>query len=393
MDSRTKTEEIIRVEESHASGAQKPSPIVIVKGDGVRLLDQEGNEYLDCGSGIGVAALGHAHPALVRAISDQAGALITCATGYYHNDVRARLLKRLSEIAPGDLNRVFLSNSGTEAVETAMKLARVCTQREGIVAAMRGFHGRTLGALTATWKPSDRKPFEPLLPGISHVPFNDVASLERAITHGTAAVLLEPIQGEGGIHPSSLEYLQVARRLCDQNGALLILDEVQCGMGRTGHWFACDHYDVVPDILCVAKALGGGVPIAATIFREALAFEKGQHGSTCGGNPLACRAAMAVIDTIEHDRLLDNVSKTGSYFLERLNALHQVNPEKVREARGMGFMLALEFRCKVGPMLRALMERGVLALSGGSTILRFLPPYIFSKADVDETMRALEAVL
>lgn len=393
MDSRTKTEEIIRVEESHASGAQKPAPIVIVKGDGVRLLDQEGNEYLDCGSGIGVAALGHAHPALVRAISDQAGALITCATGYYHNDVRARLLERLSEIAPGNLNRVFLSNSGTEAVETAMKLARVCTQREGIVAAMRGFHGRTLGALTATWKPSDRKPFEPLLPGVSHVPFNDVASLERAITHRTAAVLLEPIQGEGGIHPSSLEYLQVARRLCDQRGALLILDEVQCGMGRTGHWFACDHYDVVPDILCVAKALGGGVPIAATIFREALMFEKGQHGSTCGGNPLACRAAMAVIDTIEHDRLLDNVSKTGSYFLERLNALHQVNPEKVREARGMGFMLALELRCKVGPVLRALMERGVLALSGGSTILRFLPPYIFSKADVDETMRALEAVL
>jgi len=393
MDSRTGTEEIIGLEESHASGAQKPAPIVIVKGDGVRLLDQEGNEYLDCGSGIGVAALGHAHPALVRAISDQAGALITCATGYYHNDVRARLLGRLSEIAPGDLNRVFLSNSGTEAVETAMKLARVCTQREGIVAAMRGFHGRTLGALTATWKPSDRKPFEPLLPGVSHVPFNDVASLERAITHGTAAVLLEPIQGEGGIHPSSLEYLQVARRLCDQHGALLILDEVQCGMGRTGHWFACDHYDVVPDILCVAKALGGGVPIAATIFRETLAFEKGQHGSTCGGNPLACRAATAVIDTIEHDRLLDNVSKTGSYFLERLNALHQANPEKVREARGMGFMLALELRCKVGPVLRALMERGVLALSGGSTILRFLPPYIFSKADVDETMRALEAVL
>ena len=393
MDSAITTAEIIRLERSHGSGAQKPAPIVIVKGDGVRLLDQEGNEYLDCGSGIGVAALGHAHPALVSAISDQAGALITCASAYYHNDVRARLLERLSEIAPGDLNRVFLSNSGTEAVETAIKLARVCTHRRDIVAAMRGFHGRTLGALTATWKPSHRKPFEPLLPGVSHVPFNDVASLEQAITQETAAVLLEPIQGEGGIYPSSLEYLQAARRLCDQHGALLILDEVQCGMGRTGHWFACDHYDVVPDILCVAKALGGGVPIAATIFREALAFEKGQHGSTCGGNPLACRAAMAVIDTIEHDRLLDNVSKTGSYFLDRLNTLHQANPEKIREARGMGFMLALELRCKVGPVLRALMERGVLALSGGSTILRFLPPYIFAKADVDETMNALEAVL
>jgi len=393
MDSRTKTEEIIRLERSHGSGAQKPAPVVIVKGDGVRLLDQEGNEYLDCGSGIGVAALGHAHPALVSAISDQAGALITCASAYYHNNVRARLLERLSEIAPRDLNRVFLSNSGTEAVETAIKLARVCTQRREIVAAMRGFHGRTLGALTATWKPSHRKPFEPLLPGVFHVPFNDVVSLEQAITQETAAVLLEPIQGEGGIYPSSLEYLQAARRLCDQHGALLILDEVQCGMGRTGHWFACDHYDVVPDILCVAKALGGGVPIAATIFREALVFEKGQHGSTCGGNPLACRAAMAVIDTIEQDRLLDNVSKTGSYFLDRLNKLHQANPEKVREARGMGFMVALELRCKAGPVLRALMERGVLALSGGSTILRFLPPYIFTKADVDKTISALEAVL
>lgn len=393
MDARIATEEIIELERLHGSGAQKPAPLVIVKGKGVRLMDREGNEYLDCGSGIGVAALGHSHPALVRAISEQASTLITCASGYYHNDIRSQLLNKLSDIAPGDLNRVFLSNSGTEAAETAIKLARAGTQRTGIVAAMRGFHGRTLGALAATWKPAFRKPFEPLLPGVSHVAYNDTASLEQAITDETAAVLLEPIQGEGGIYPAATEYLQAARKLCDQRGVLLIFDEVQCGMGRTGRWFACEHYNVVPDILCVAKALGGGVPIAATVSREALAFGKGQHGSTYGGNPLVCRAAMAVIDTIEQDGLLDNIVETGSYFLERLTALHQANPEKVREVRGKGLMLALELRCKAGPVLRALMERGVLALSGGSTIVRFLPPYIFTKTDVDETMDALEAVL
>jgi len=393
MHERTQTEDIFHLEAAHGSGAYNPAPVVMVQGYGVRLLDKEGNRYLDCATGIGVAALGHAHAALVRAIAEQAGRLITCASGYYHNDVRARLQERISQITPGDLNRVFLCNSGAEAVETALKLARLSTQRAGIVAAMRGFHGRTLGALTATWNTDHRKPFEPLIPAVSHVPYNDVPALEQAVTQETAAVLLETVQGEGGIHPATPEFLQAARRLCDERGALLILDEVQCGMGRTGRWFACEHYGVVPDVLCLAKALGGGMPIAATAFREALSFKKGQHGSTYGGNPLACQAALAVIDTIENSQLLDNVAQVGSYFLERLRALHQAKPQKVREVRGMGLMLAVELRHKAGPVIKALMERGVLALFGGTTIVRFLPAYIFTQADVDETLQALEVVL
>jgi len=393
MDARTETEAIIQLEAAHGSGAYSPAPVVMVQGSGVHLLDSEGRSYLDCATGIGVAALGHAHPTLVQAISEQAGRLITCASGYYHNGVRARLRQRISQITPGDLNRVFLCNSGTEAVETALKLARLSTQRVGIVAAMRGYHGRTLGALTATWKADHRRPFEPLIPGVTHVPYGDVPALEQAVTQKTAAVLLETIQGEGGIYPATPQFLQAARRLCDERGALLILDEVQCGMGRTGRWFACEHYDVTPDVLCLAKALGGGMPIAATAFREALSFKKGQHGSTYGGNPLACRAALAVIDTIETSELLDNVARVGSYFLENLKALHQAYPQKVRAVRGMGLMLALELRHKAGPVITSLLERGVLALFGGSTVVRFLPPYIFTQANVDEALQSLEAAL
>jgi len=389
----TRSEHLIDLETAHSSGAYAPAPLVLARGHGVRLVDIEGKEYLDCASSIGVAALGHSHPALVQAISEQAGRLIACSNGYYCNDVRARLQERISQITPGDLNRVFLCNSGSEAVETAIKLARHHTGRPGIIAATRGFHGRTLGALTATWKASYRRSFEPLIPGVVHTPYGDASALEHAITGEIGVVLLETVQGEGGIHPATSEFLLAARRLCDARGAILVLDEVQCGMGRTGRWFACEHYAVVPDVLCLAKALGGGMPIGATVFHEAFSFSKGQHGSTYGGNPLACRAALAVIDTIEYEHLLDNVSRVGSYFLERLNALHQARPQKVREVRGMGLMLALELRRKSGPVLRALMDRGVLALSGGATIVRFLPPYIFTEADVDEAMRSLEAVL
>jgi acetylornithine/succinyldiaminopimelate/putrescine aminotransferase len=220
-----------------------------------------------------------------------------------------------------------------------------------------------------------------------------VAALEQSVTHDTAAVLLEPIQGESGIHLASSEFLEAARRVCDDQRSLLILDEVQCGMGRTGRWFACEHYRVVPDVLCLAKALGGGVPIAATVFRETLSFEKGLHGSTFGGNPLACRAAIAVIDTIEKDSLLDNVTRVGSHFLESLQRFRQANPQEIREVRGLGLMLAMELRHKAAPVLQGLMERGVLALFGGRTVVRFLPPYIITEAEVDEVMRALEAVL
>ncbi len=386
-------EELIDIETAHGSGAYRPRPLVMVRGAGTRLWDIEGREYLDCATGIGVAALGHAHPVLVQAIAEQAGRLITCAAGYYYNDLRARFLAKLTEITPPGLTRVFLSNSGAEAVEAAMKLARVCTGRPGIVAARGGFHGRTLGALSATWKAPYRRPFEPLVPGFSHVPFGDPEALTEAITDRTAAVLLEPVQGEAGIYPAPAGYLAEARRLCNQHDALLIFDEVQSGLGRSGKWFACEHYGVIPDVLCLAKALGGGVPLGATVFRRELSFEKGQHGSTFGGNPLACRAGLTVIEQIAENNLLDNVTQVGNYFLHGLQALAKTHPEKVREARGLGLMLALQLRGRAAPLLQGLQERGILALSAGPTTLRFLPPLIFTQAEAERVLSALAEVL
>ena len=393
MDCQMETAEIIAQDREHSSGALSAAPVAIVRGAGVWLWDPEGTEYLDCGSGIGVAALGHAHPALVAAIADQAKSLMTCASGYYFNDLRSQLASKLTGIAPDGLERVFFSNSGTEAVETAIKLACATTGRPKVVAAMRGFHGRTLGALATTWKPSFRTPFASLLSDATHIPYNDVERLTDAVDATTAAVILEPIQGEGGIYPATSEFLRAARALCNDHGALLIFDEVQSGMGRTGRWFACEHYGITPDILCIAKALGGGVPIGATLFHSALQFAKGQHGSTFGGNPLSCRAALAVVDAIEQENLLDHISDVGSAFLDKLRSLQEERPERIREVRGMGLMLALELRSKAGPILKALEERGILALSGGSTVVRFLPPYIFTHEDVDRVMNVLAEVL
>mgnify|MGYP002623555657 CR=1 FL=1 len=388
-----KTLDAVQAEAVHGSGAYAPAPLTLVRGQGARVWDEAGRSYLDFGTGIGVAALGHAHPALTRAVSEAAQTLMTCVNGYYHNDVRARLLGALAGIAPPGLNRAFLCNSGTEAVEGALKLARLHTGRAKFVAAAHGFHGRTFGALSATWKPSYRDPFAPLLPEVVHVPFNDVAALEAAVDGATAAVVLETVQGEAGIHPATPEFLETARRACDAQGALLVLDEVQCGTGRTGRWWACERYGVVPDALCAAKALGGGVPVGAVCFRDALVFDKGQHGSTYGGNPLACRAALAVIEAIQSDNLLDHISDLGAHFLDRLRALQAERPEQVREARGVGLMLAVELRQKAGPALKRLLERGVLAVTSGATTLRFLPPYIATRDEVDEAVDALAAAL
>lgn len=385
--------EWIKLEERYGSGAYGRWPMALEYGKGTRVWDTDGKEYLDCASGIGVAALGHANPEIAQAISEQAGILLTCHGAYYGNDVRARFLKELTRITPDGLDHVFLCNSGTEAVETAIKLAKAHAKRSGIVAAMRGFHGRTLGSLSATWKRSFRRPFEPLVPGFTHIPFGDIDALIDKVTEETAAVLLEPVQGEAGIYPATNEYLQEARRLCDELGALLIFDEVQSGMGRTGTWFACEHTRVFPDILCLAKALGGGVPLGAAVFRRDLRFERGQHGSTFGGNPLSCRAGLAVIEYIEKHGLLTHATRVGAYFLDGLQKLTQEHPEAVREARGLGLMLALQLRRTVTPVLIKLMEAGVLALSAGRTNIRFLPPLILTRAEVDEVLAALEMTL
>ncbi|NOZ03760.1 MAG: aspartate aminotransferase family protein [FCB group bacterium] len=383
----------IELETQHGSGAYGNWPFALTRGEGVYVWDSAGNKYLDFATGIGVAVLGHAHPVLTQAITDQTGTLITCHSGYFANDVRARFLAKLTGITPSDLDRVFLCNSGTEAVETALKLARAHTGRPGIVTMMRSFHGRTMGSLSATWKKPFRAPFEPLVPGFTHIPFGDTEALEKAVTEETAAVLLEPIQGEAGVYPASEEYLREARRICDANGALLIFDEVQTGIGRTGKWFACEHAGVAPDILCLAKALGGGIPIGATVSRSGIAFEKGQHGNTFGGNPLSCRAGLTIIEYIEEHDLLTNITRVGAYFMTGLEQLAQQKPSAIRDIRGKGLMIAIQLRGKVGPTLVKLRDAGILALAAGRMNLRFLPPYIVTEKEIDQVLNVLEEVL
>ncbi|HIQ04128.1 MAG TPA: aspartate aminotransferase family protein [Anaerolineae bacterium] len=382
------------IEDRYDSGCYRKRPITLVRGQSARVWDDEGNEYIDCVGGHGVVLLGHSHPAVADALAKQAARLTSCP-GVFHNDVRAQLLERLIELAPKGLDQVFLSNSGAEAVEAAIKFARLSTGRPGIVATMRGFHGRTMGALSATWNRQYRAPFEPLVPGFRHVPFNNVDAVAEAVDEDTAAVLVEPVQGEGGVRPSEPGYLPGLREICDQAGALLITDEVQTGCGRTGRWFAVQHYNVTPDILVLGKGLGGGVPIGATLFNErvAAAIRPGIHGSTFGGNPLACAAALTTLEVIEREGLVAAAAEKGERLLAELRTALARSP-RVRGVRGLGLMVGIELRERVTPYLRRLMEaQHVLVLPAGPTVLRLLPPLSISDAELERVVGALEAVL
>jgi LysW-gamma-L-lysine/LysW-L-ornithine aminotransferase len=378
------------LEERYSSGVYAKRGVTIVRGEGARLWDDQGKEYIDCAAGMGVASLGHAHPMIAAAVAEQAKTLITCPELFY-NDRRATLLEKLATVTPPGLQRFFLCNSGTEAVEGAIKFARMSTGKTDIVAAARGYHGRTLGALAATWDPSHREHVGPLPPGFRHVPYNKLDALEAALTDDTAAVLLEIIQGEGGVRPGSAEYFQGVQDLCRQCGVLLIIDEVQTGYGRTGKFFACAHYDVQPDIMTMAKAMAGGIPMGAFAIGERVqTIHKGAHSSTFGGNPLACAAALAVIDIMQQQHLPEHAAEMGAYFMERLRAL---GSSKVREVRGLGLMIGMEMKEKVAPHLRALMERGVMALAAGVTVLRFLPPLIITQDEVDTVVAQVAEVV
>lgn len=377
------------MEDRYTSGLYVKRPVTIVRGEGALVWDDQGRAYIDCVAGHGVANIGHSHPKVVQAVAEQAARLITCPEMFY-NDTRARLLERLGNLVPG-MERVFLCNSGTEAVEAAIKFARFSTGRPGIVAAMRGFHGRTLGALSATWKKKYRTPFEPLVPGFTHVPFNKPEALERAVTEDTAAVLLEVVQGEGGIHPATPEFLQRAQALCRERGALLIIDEIQSGMGRTGKLFAFQHYDLQPDLVTMAKGIAGGIPMGAVLLGERVApLQPGIHGTTFGGNPVAAAAALAALEVLAEENLPQRAAEVGAYFLARLRALQS---PLIREVRGLGLMLGVELKQKVTPYIMRLMEHGVLALPAGLTVLRFLPPLVITREQVDQVVAALEAVL
>ena len=389
---------IVSVESAHTSGVYPKRPLAIVRGAGARVWDADGREYIDCVAGHGSANLGHCHPAVVAAIAGQAGRLITCSE-VFHNDVRAALLARLAEVAPRGMDRAFLCNSGTEAVEAAIKFSRAATGRPGIVAAQRGFHGRTLGALSATFKEDYRRPFAPLLPGFSHVPFGDLPALDRAITDETAAVILEPVQGEGGVRPAPAGYLQGAAELCRQRGSLLILDEVQTGFGRTGRLFACEHSGVVPDLLAVAKSMAGGLPMAACLLGPRVGvLPPASHGSTFGGNPLACAASLAVLDALTGDHpapgsgetLPQRAARLGAWLMAELAAIRS---PLVREVRGLGLMIGLELRTKVSPVLQRLQSQGILALPAGMTTLRLLPPLVIGEDDLARVIAAVDAVL
>jgi len=352
--------------------APKRGP-TFVRGSVATLWDEDGNEYIDCGASFGVGNLGHCNPAVVEAIEAQVRELIHVGPTF-GTTAKATFIEKLLSVAPRNLGRVFLSNSGSEAVEAAIKFARASTRRKKIIAAMRGFHGRTMGALSATWRKDFREPFEPLVPGFEHVPFNDIEALQKAVDHDTAAVILEAVQGEGGVHVASPEYLPAAREACDRTGALLILDEVQTGMGRTGRLFAVERWGVEPDLLTLAKSLAGGVPIGATLATEDVerAFQ-GSHNSTFGGNPLACAAATAAIEYTVRERLWDRADHLGIIGVEKLRGLEAPS---VREIRGLGLMIGIELRGKAAPVLQALQEEGVLAIGGGSSVVRLLPPLV-----------------
>jgi len=362
--------------------------VVLVRGSGARLFDENGREYIDCAANVGVSNIGHANPAVARAVHDQYLTLGNCYSMFY-SPVRARLAEKLASIAPGDLNRVFFCNSGAEANEAAIKFARASTGRQEVIAAMRGFHGKTMGALAATWGPEYQKAFAPMLPGIKHVPYNNLAKLDAALGADTAAVLLEVVQGEGGVRIGDREYFNQVRQICDARGTLLVIDEVQTGFGRTGTMFACEQF-VVPDMLCLAKSLAGGLPMGAVLCNDRIRVPVKSHTSTFGGNPTACAAALATLDVIETKGLVQNAKTLGKYFRRQLRG---INSGKIREVRGLGLMLGIELKEKAGPHVQALMEKGVIALLAGATVIRLLPPLVITRAEIDTVVEALQDVL
>lgn len=384
------TDELMTIDRTHQIPLYAKRDIVLVRGEGPYLFDNDGNRYLDAMSNYGVAVLGHAHPRYTQALIEQAQALTTTHQSF-GNDARSVFLETLDTIAPEGVKKAFLSNSGTEAIEAALKFARAATGREKLVAARRGYHGRTFGALSATADKKYRDPFMPLPIPAVHVPFNDADALEAAIDDQTAAVILEPLQGEGGIHPADATFLQRAREVATAKGALLIADEVQSAV-RTGVPFVMIEAGVTPDIIATAKAIANGFPIGVTLVTDAIseAMPGGAHGSTFGGNPLACRVATETLRILEEDGLYDNARRLGDSIRSGVEAIESA---KVRAVRGSGFMIGIELKSRATPTLKALQERGVLALMAGNLVIRLLPPMIWRKEQVDELLSVMGEVL
>ncbi|MFA7229102.1 MAG: acetylornithine/succinylornithine family transaminase [Melioribacteraceae bacterium] len=363
--------------------------VVLVKGKGARLWDDAGNEYIDMAAGISVANIGHGNEKLAKAIADQAAELVTCPNTFY-NDKKALFLEKLFEIVPQNLTRAFLTNSGTEAIEAAIKFARLNSGRTNFVATMKAFHGRTMGALSATYKKEYREGFEPLVPGFTHVPYNNFEKLEAAVDENTAGIILEPIQGEGGINIGQIEYFKKVRQLCDEKKIFLIIDEIQTGFCRTGKMFAIEHLGIEADMMTVAKSIAGGFPMGAILCSDKIKIEKSKHGSTFGGNPLACAAGIASIDFMRENKLWEVAESKGKYFKEKLE---KYSLQKIREIRIVGLMIGIELKDKVQPVLQELLARRIIALPAGTTVLRMLPPLVISYEDLDTVVEKLAEVL
>jgi acetylornithine/LysW-gamma-L-lysine aminotransferase len=364
-------------------------PIRIERGSGVHLYDESGTEYLDFGASYAVTPVGHCHPTVVEAVQKQAADLMFVQASY-GNDTRDELYAQLATLGPGHLDNVWLCNSGTEANEAAFKFARSATGRSKVVATTRGFHGRTMGALSATWKPKYKKPFEPLAEGFEFVPYGDAEALAEAVDDETAAVILEPVQGEGGVHPSEADYLSAAREVTEEAGAALVFDEIQTGLGRTGTFWACEASGVVPDILTSAKGLASGLPLGATIVADWIAEKSGPHGSTFSGGPVVAAAATATLSTIVDEDLPANAAAMGDRLVTGLADADL----PVRAVRASGLMIGIEVKRGANAALKHLaLDHGVLALPAGRSVVRLLPPLIVDETHVDHVVEALVSVL
>lgn len=401
-DSRMKLGSIQAAETKLLLSTYERTPVLFVEGSGVYLRDEQGNDYLDLLSGIGVSALGYAHPAVEAAITAQSKRLLHTSNLFFHEHT-AELALRLTEIS--GLDRIFFCNSGTEAWEAALKLARAhagVLGAEGktigteFLAVEHSFHGRTIGAVATTHKEKYREPFDPVMPGVSFVRFNDVADLRAKFSEKICGICVEAVQGEGGIHPLSQEFLAVARELCDSTGALLLADEIQSGMGRTGEWFAYQHYGVLPDVATLAKPIANGLPMGATLCTDevARAITPGMHGSTFGGGPLVCAVAIAVIDTMNQSNLLAHIRDVGGHFKQQLEWLRQRH-DCVTDVRGMGLMLGLELDSAdlATRTVSEMMAQHIIINRTSDTVLRFIPPYVIERQHVNTAIAALDGIL
>ena len=380
-------------EDQYMGNLYQRFPVTVEKGKGAHVWDVDGKEYIDCMGGYGVALVGHQNQRVNDAIKEQVDKIITVHSSLY-NKTREEFLKTLIGLAPKGLTQVHLNNSGAEAIEAAIKFARKFTGKKGMVAMKGSYHGKSYGALSLTFNPKYKKAFAPLVEKVSFASYGDIESLKEAIDDDTAFVILEPIQGESGIIVAPDGFLQDVRKLCDEKGILLIFDEIQAGLGRTGRLWACDHWNTAPDILCLAKGIAGGVPMGATLVRPDIlaSMSKGEHSSTFGGNPISCAAGVAALKSITEDGLIENSEKMGKLFREGLEKLKE-NHTMIREIRGKGLMIGVEMKFEVRDILMGLIREGVLMLYSGRNILRILPPLVITEEDVTKVLHALDSIL